>query len=74
MSDILQNLEERQKTCLVSNEKTILVKLIFCKKKKKKYEMWLIAFFHRKLCTRVFITLSTNIRYTIKNRVISPEC
>lgn len=35
MSDILQNLEERQKTCLVSNEKTILVKLIFCKKKKK---------------------------------------
>lgn len=71
MSDILQNLEESQKTCLVSNKKTILVKLIFCK---KKYKMWLIVFFHRKLCTRVFITLSTNIRYTIKNRVISPAC
>lgn len=32
MSNILQNVEERQKTCLHSNERTILVKLIFCKK------------------------------------------
>lgn len=32
MSNILQNVEERQKTCLLSNERTILVKLFFCKK------------------------------------------